>query len=223
MSFEILPADPSSPLPQALRQIESGRLQTEEAVVNGESYRKTSLVLPLANGDRRELILLLADAEGHLRMLGFHRIRRHLENPEGTTIVFQSGAPNRLTGEPVDVPADTYTYLGLCSALASFDGDRPPLTAHLWVRDRAVAVDIAFDGKETIDVLGSRTPALRVRIRPKDGKTGEALYWLAEAPPHTVVQYRGPVDLLTGEGEATPLVLLRATASSEQVRGLFKD
>jgi hypothetical protein len=209
-------------LPESLRQIEGARLAAEEAVVNGQTYRKTSVVLPLPNGDRREVILLLAEESGHLRMLGFHRIVRHLESPQGTTTVFQSGTPNPLTGEPAQVPADTYTYLALCTVLASFDADRPPIAAHLWSKGAAVAVDISFDGKEKLDALGTQLAALRVRIKPKSGD-GDALYWFAEALPHTLLQYRGPADFLTGEREAVPNVVLRATASSEQVRRILSD
>jgi len=223
VNLEILPADRTQPLPETLRQIESGRLQAEEATVNGRNYRKTSLVLPLANGDRREVVLLLAEENGRMRMLGFHRIHRHLESPRGTTTVFQSGAANPLSGEPAQVPADTYTYLALCTALSGFDGDRPPLPVHLWFHDSAVAANIVFDGKEELAVLGTHVAALRVRVEPTDGKLGEAIYWLAQAPPHALLQYRGPGDFLTGKADGAPDVLLRATASSEQVRTIFRE
>ena len=222
VNFEILPPEPTKPLPQPLRDIESGRLQSEEAVVNGRRYRKTSMILPLANGDRREVILLLAEEQGRMRMLGFHRIHRHLESPEGTTVVFQSGVPNPLSGESAEVPADTYTYLALCTALSGFGADRAPLPVHLWQHEGAVAGDVAFDGKETIDVLGTRMPTLRLRVRAKDA-SGSATYWFAEAQPHTLLQYRGPGDFLAARGEAAPEVLLRATASSEQVRSIFHN
>lgn len=223
INLEILPAERSKPLPESLRQIEAVRLRVEEATVNGQSYRKTSIVLPLANGDRREMILLLAEEGDRMRMLGFHRILRHLETPEGTTIVFQSGAPNPLNGEPAQVPADTYSYLALCTALSSFRSEHPPLPAHLWSGDAAVAIDIVPDGKDTLDVLGTRTEALRVRIKPREGNSGEALYWFAEKPPHALLQYRGPGDFLTARGEPVSTVLLRATASSEQVRSIFRE
>ena len=168
VNFEILPAEPGKPLPEALRQIESGRLQAEDAVVDGHSYRKTSVILPLANGDRREVILLLAEEGGRMRMLGFHRIQRHQEAPVGTTVVFQSGVPNPLTGVPAQVPADTYTYLALCTALASFGPDRPPLPAHLWLGDSAVPIEVTFDGKEMLDVLGTKVSTLRVGVRPRE-------------------------------------------------------
>lgn len=223
INFDILPGERSRPLPDSLRQIESGRLRAEEALVNGQSYRKTSIVLPLANGDRRETILLLAEEGSRLRMLGFHRILRHRETPQGTTVVFQSGAPNPLSGEPAQVPADTYSYLALCTALSSFAPDQPPLPAHLWSGSAAVAVDIVADGKELLDVLGTRIAALRVRIKPRGGNAGEALYWFSEQPPHPLLQYRGPGDFLTAGGEPVPIVLLRATASSEQVRSIFRE
>jgi hypothetical protein len=222
INFEILPAEPGKPLPQPLREIESGRLQAEEAVVNGRNYRKTSIVLPLANGDRREVILLLAEEEGRMRMLGFHRIQRHLETPQGTTVVFQSGAPNPLNGEPAQVPADTYTYLALCTALSGFGSDHATLPVHLWRGNAVVASDVQFDGKETMDVLGTRVAALRVRVQPKNA-SGAATYWFTEAEPHALLQYRGPGDFLAPPGESAPEVLLRATASSEQVRKIFRN
>jgi hypothetical protein len=222
VNFEILPAEPGKPLPAALRQIESGRLQAEDAVVDGHSYRKTSVVLPLTDGDRREVILLLAEEGGRARMLGFHRIHRHLEAPEGTTIVFESGVPNPLTGVPARVPADTYTYLALCTALASFGPERPPLPAHLWFGNSAVPIDVTFDGKETLDVLGTRVAALRVVVRPR-AAAGQATYWFTETSPHIFVQYRGPGDFLAGKDDPATDVVLRATASSEQIRTLFRN
>jgi len=222
INFEILPVEPSKPLPQALRDIESGRLQAEEAVVNGRNYRKTSMTLPLANGDKREVILLLAEEEGRMRMLGFHRIQRHLEQPQGKTVVFQSGAPNPLNGETAQVPADTYTYLALCTALSGFGSDHAPLPVHLWRGDAAVAGDVQFDGKETIEVLGTRVAAWRVRVQPK-GAGGGATYWFTEAEPHALLQYRGPADFLAPQGDGGTEVLLRATASSEQVRKIFRN
>src|SRR5262249_9498193 len=135
----------------------------------------------------------------------------------------QSGTPNPLTGDPAEVPADTYTYLALCTALASFDGERPPLAAHLWSKGAAVPVDITFDGKEKIDALGGKGSALRVRLGPKPGAGGEATYWFTESEPHTVLQYRGPGDFLTAQNEPAPNVLLRATASSEQVRSMLRN
>ena len=223
VNFEILPAEPAKTLPESMRQIEGARLQAELAVVNGQNYRKTSVILPLPNGDRREVILLLAEESGRMRMLGFHRILRHQESPKGATTVFQSGAPNPLTGNPAQVPADTYTYLALCTALSSFGSAQLPIAAHLFSKGSAIPVDIAFDGKETIEVLGSKVPALRVRLTPKGGRGGEALYWFGEAPPHTLIQYRGPGDFLTAKDEPAPNVLLRATASSEQVRQIFQN
>ena len=222
VNFEILPAEPGKPLPEALRQIESGRLQAEDAVVDVRSYRKTSVILPLAYGDRREVILLLAEEGGRMRMLGFHRIQRHQEAPVGTTVVFQSGVPNPLTGVPAQVPADTYTYLALCTALASFGPDRPPLPAHLWLGDSAVPIEVTFDGKEVLEVLGTKVSALRVGVRPRDG-AGQATYWFTETAPHTFVQYRGPGDFLAGKDDAAANVVLRATASSEQIRTLFRN
>jgi len=222
VSFEILSAEPGKPLPEALRQIESGRLQAEDAVVDGHSYRKTSVVLALAGGDRREVILLLAEEGGRMRMLGFHRIHRHLEAPEGTTIVFESGVPNPLTGVPAQVPADTYTYLALCTALASFGPERPPVPAHLWFANSTVPIDVTFDGKETLDVLGTRVATLRVAVRPR-AAAGQATYWFTETLPHTFVQYRGPGDFLAGKDDPAPDVVLRATASSEQIRTLFHN
>jgi hypothetical protein len=222
VNFEILPGESGKPLPDTLRQIESGRLQAEDAVVDGRNYRKTSVILPLADGDRREVILLLAEEDGRMRMLGFHRIHRHRETPVGTTVVFQSGVPNPLTGVSAQVPADTYTYLALCTALASFGPDRQPLPAHLWLGDSAVPIEVAFDGKEVLDVLGTKVSTLRVGVRPRAG-AGRATYWFTETAPHTFVQYRGPGDFLAGKDEAAADVMLRATASSEQVRTLFRN
>jgi hypothetical protein len=211
-------------LPAALRDIESGRLQADEAMVNGARYRRTSMALPLVGGDRREVVLLLAEEQGRMRMLGFHRIHRHFEAPQGRTIVFQSGAPNPLTGELVVVPADTYTYLALSTALSGFPSDRAPLPVHLWVRDGEVAVaEVAFDGKEKLEVLGTQMPALRIRVRPKGTEGAEALYWFAEAPPHPLLQYRGPGAFLLESGDSAPTIVLRATASSEQVRKIFRE
>jgi len=223
VNLEILPADRTQPLPEALRQIESGRLQAEEAVVNGRNYRKTSLVLPLSGGDRREVVLLLVEEDGHMRMLGFHRIRRHLDSPQGNTIVFQSGAANPLNGEPAVVPPDTYTHLALCTALSSFASDQPPLPVHLWFHDSVLAARILFDGKEELAALGTHVATLRVRLETTDVQAGEAIYWFAEAPPHALLQYRGPGDFLTGKSDGAPRVLLRATASSEQVRTIFRE
>lgn len=224
VNFEILSTDRGRPLPEVLRDIESGRLQADEATVNGTRYRRTSLALPLVNGDRREVVLLLAEEQGRMRMLGFHRIHRHFEAPQGHTIVFQSGPPNPLTGDPVQVPADTYTYLALSTALSGFSADRAPLLVHLWVRDGEItAADIAFDGKEKLEVLGTQIPALRIRVRAKSATGNEAFYWFAEAEPHTLLQYRGPGGFLLEKGDSSPVVLLRATASSEQVRKIFRD
>ena len=224
INFEILSAERGRPLPQALREIESGRLQADEATVNGSRYRRTSMALPLVGGDRREVVLLLAEEQGRMRMLGFHRIHRHFEAPQGRTIVFQSGPPNPLSGEVVEVPADTYTYLALSTALAGFTADRAPLAVHLWVRDGEIAdAEVAFDGKEKLDVLGTQVPALRVRVRPKTGAANEALYWFTEAAPHSLLQYRGPGGFLLESGDSAPVVVLRATASSEQVRKIFRD
>lgn len=198
-------------------------MQAEEAIVNGRVYRKTSLVLPLAGGDRREVVLLLAVEGGGVRMLGFHRIHRHQEKPQGTTIVFRSGAPNPLSGEGAEVPADTYTHLALCTALSSFDAGRSPLSLHLWAGDGAVPAKVVFDGEEELGALGTRVRARRIRVEPTRGRSGRALYWIAAAKPHSLLQYRGPGDFLTGAATEVPQVLLRATASSEQVRTIFRD
>jgi hypothetical protein len=207
-----------------VRNIESGRLQADEATVNGLRYRRTSMALPLVGGDRREVVLLLAEEQGRMRMLGFHRIHRHFEAPKGRTIVFQSGAPNPLTGEPVAVPPDTYTHLALGTALSGFSSDRAPLPVHLWVRDGEVAVaEVGFNGKEKLEVLGTQIPALRIRVRPKSGNGAEALYWFSEAAPHTLLQYRGPGGFLLEGGDSAPIVVLRATASSEQVRKILGE
>lgn len=223
VNFEILPADRAAALPPSVRDIESGRLQAEEATIEGKIYRKTSIVLPLANGDRRELILLLAEEDGRVRMLGFHRVLRHDDSPQGKTTVFQSGAPNPLNGDSVQVPADTYSYLALCTALSSFDAKTPPVPLHVWFRDAALPVEPAVEGIEKIDVLGAQTPALRIRLKPRDGKGPEAVYWFGEQLPHALLQYRGPGDFLTASGEAAPNVVLRATASSEQVRSILRN
>ena len=84
-------------------------------------------------------------------------------------------------------------------------------------------IDIVFDGKEKIDVLGGHVAALRVRLVPKNARGGEALYWFTEAAPHALLQYRGPGDFLAAQNETAPNVLLRATASSEQVRQIFSN
>jgi hypothetical protein len=62
-----------------------------------------------------------------------------------------------------------------------------------------------------------------LRVRPKSGGSGEATYWFAEALPHALLQYRGPGDFVSAPGDPTPGVLLRATASSEQVRKIFQN
>jgi hypothetical protein len=221
VNFEILPAEAAKPLPESMKTVEGARLKTEEAVVSGQTYRKTSVTVSLPNGDRREMILLLAVESEHMRMLGFHHILRHQESPHGGTTVFQSGQPNPLTGDPIEVPADTYTYLALCTALSGLGGARPPLALHLWSNGAATPVEIVFDGKETLDVLGERLPALRIRLASKSG--APAVYWFAEADPHALLQYRGPGDFLIGQGDPVPTVLLRATASSEQIRRIFHD
>jgi hypothetical protein len=105
--------------------------------------------------------------------------------------VFQSGPPNPLTGDPTEVPADTYTYLALCTALSSIEGTRLPLAVHLWWNGTAVPVEIVFDGKETLDALGEKLPALRLHLTPKRGGA-PAVYWFAEVAPHALLQYRGP-------------------------------
>ncbi len=223
VNFEILPADRSQALPPSLKQIESGRLQAEEATIEGKVYRKTSIVLPLANGDRRELILLLAEENGRVRMLGFHRVLRHKDAPEGKTTVFQSGDPNPLNGDVVQVPRDTYSFLALFTALSSFGPQAPPAPLHVWFDDAPVAADLVVDGAEKLDVLGAETSALRIRLKAHEGKGPEATYWFGEQPPHALLQYRGPGDFLTAQGETVPNVMLRATASSEQVRALLKN
>ena len=222
VNFEILPVEPGKTLPDSMRSIEGARLKTEEAVVSGQHYRKTSVTLPLPNGDRREVILLLAEETGGMRMLGFHQILRHEDAPRGGTTVFRSGVPNPLTGDPTDVPPDTYTYLAFCTALSSIEGERPPLAVHLWSNGTTVPVEIVFDGKEKLDVLGERVSSLRVRLTPKAGGAA-ATYWFAEAAPHALLQYRGPGDFLIGKGDPVPNVLLRATASSEQIRRIFQN
>jgi hypothetical protein len=223
VNLEILPGDGTTALPKSLRDIESGRLQAEEATIEGKVYRKTSIILPLANGDRRELILLLAEEDGHVRMLGFHRVLRHRDAPEGQTTVFQSGSPNPLSGDAVQVPADTYSYLALCTALSSFAAKMPPIPLHVWFQNSPLPVDLVFDGQEKLDVLGAATQSLRLRIKPHGGKGPEAVYWFGDQPPHVLLQYRGPGDFLTAAGESAPNVVLRATASSEQVRSIFRN
>ncbi len=222
VNFEILPAEPAKPLPEIMKTVEGARLKTEEAVVSGQTYRKTSVTVPLPNGDRREMILLLAVESDRMRMLGFHHIVQHQDSSLGRTTVFQSGDPNPLTGDPTEVPADTYTYLALCTALSSIDGARPPLAVHLWWNGTAVPVEIVFDGKETLDALGEKLPALRLRLTPKSGGAA-AIFWFAEVAPHALLQYRGPGDFLIGRGDPVPTVMLRATASSEQVRRILHD
>ena len=223
VNFEILPSNRAAPLPPSLREIESGRLRTEEKTIEGKVYRKTSITLPLANGDRRELIILLAEEDGHLRMLGFHRALHQRDTSQERTTVFQAGAANPLSGDPVQVPADTYSYLALCTALASFERATPPVPLHVWFQGSLLPVDLVFEGSEKLDVLGAATGSVRIRIKPRGGKGPEAIYWFGDQPPHLLLQYRGPGDFLTAEGEAAPSVVLRATASSEQVRSIFRN
>ncbi len=222
-SFEILSAEPSKPLPPDLRQIEGGRLFAEEANVNGALFRKTSIILPLPSGDRREQVILFADEGGKLRMLGFHRIHRHLDSPQGKTLVFESGAPNPLNGDPAAVPADTYTYLAFTTALSSAASEKSGLSAHLWLHPgEAPRAEIELEAKEKISALGTRVAARRIRVSPESGGA-EAFYWLSDAPPHFLLQYKGPGDFLIEDGQSAPTVLLRATASSEQIRKIFEQ
>ncbi|MGH7857733.1 MAG: hypothetical protein ACREQY_10425 [Candidatus Binatia bacterium] len=222
LTLEILPADPTKKLSEEVRAVEGGRLVVEETSVGPDRYRKSVLVLPLPSGDTRERVIFFAEEDERLRMLGFHRIRRHNEMPAGETIVFNPGPTNPLKGLPNQVPTDTYTYLSLFSALGGLATGKDPLRAHIWTAGAgAVAVEIVPDGVEELSVLGTRVKSRRLRVRAAEARGAEALYWLAHEPPHSFLQYRGPGDFLTdAPGEAEP-VLLRATSSSEQVNRLF--
>lgn len=223
MTFEILPSAPDRPLPDELRQIEGARLVVNETMVGGVRYVKTSAVFPLPNGDRLERIFLFADESGRLRMLGLHAVRRERETPKGETVVFQQsgGSPNPLTGRVTDVPADTYTYLALSTALRGLAKEPKPSTVHLWRGEEGAGpAEIVLEGQETLAVFGAKVPSLRFRVNPRGGG-GEALYWFREVAPHSFLQYRGPADFLPVPKAGAPEVLLRATSSSEQTQEVF--
>lgn len=224
LTFEIVPADSGTRLGDELREIEGGRLLFEEAEARGGRYRKTTIILPLPSGDTRERVVFFAEEEERVRMLGFHRIHRHHESPSGETLVFDSGTANPLTGRLSPVPADTYSYLGLFTALGGIAARPAPAKAHLWVGEReVVAVDIVPDGAEELQLLGTKVKARRLRVAPRTGNASPAVYWFAETAPHSFLQYRGPGDFLTENGSGTPPILLRATSSSEQVKQLFGE
>lgn len=222
VTFEIVSADAKRKLPEELRQIEGGRLTAEETTVNGAQFRKETTVLPLPNGDTRERVIYFAEEDGRLRMLGFHRIRRHLEQPSGETLVFDSGGSNPMSGTALAVPADTYTYLGLTTALAAVVDAPAPVTTHLWIADgRVVPATIVSEGHDELGVLGTRVPSRRVRVKPAGGE--EALYWFTEESPHSFLQYRGPGGLFTETAERSAAIVVRVTSSSAQVEKIFRD
>ncbi|MGH7819981.1 MAG: hypothetical protein ACREQ9_09420 [Candidatus Binatia bacterium] len=192
--------------------------------VGPDRYRKATLVLPLPDGDTRERVIFFAEEGERLRMLGFHRIRRHHEAPSGETIVFNPGPANPLQGLANQVPVDTYTYLSLFTALGGLASEEASTRTHLWVSGGgAFPVEIAAAGREELSVLGTRSQSRRLRLRSAEGRGREALYWLADAPPHSFLQYRGPADFLVdgGAGDDSETILLRVTSSSEQVNRVF--
>jgi hypothetical protein len=224
MTFEIVAPEPGAELPAEVRDLEGGRLAIETKLAAGERYRKMTLVLPIPGGDTRERVVYFVEEGGRLRMLGYHRIRRHHDSPIGETLVFQSGGPNPLTGTALEVAADTYSRLSLCGALAgAVEHDDAP-AARLRLRvggGEAVPAEVVNEGRESLSLLGTRVSARRLRVRPENAAPG--LYWFAEAPPHGFLQYRGPAEFLTEKEDGSPSVLLRATSSSEQVKKVFGD
>jgi hypothetical protein len=224
LTFEILPADRERPLPDELRSIEGGRFAMDETMVNGVRYVRASVVFPLSGGDRLERIVLFADEGGKLRMLGVHALRRHLETPEGETLVFQSGQPNPLNGRSTSVPADTYTYLGLAAALRGTVGEPRPFGIHLILMadaGGARAARITPEGDEELSLFGTKVATRRFRVALGEHREGEAHYWFGASPPYPWLQYRGPADFLPTASDRAPEVILRATSSSEQTQRLF--
>ena len=223
MTFEILPADPARPLPESLHTFEGGRLTLEEAWARGERYRRATFVFPLPSGDTRERVVFFAEDGGRLRMIGFHRILRHYGMPEGETIVFNPAPELPLQGRGVEVPADTYTLLGLFTALGGVAAAGTEMSVHVWLDGPGpVAVGIRPDGNESLEVLGSKLESRRLRLSPRQGQGPEATYWIAADEPHHFLQYHGPADFLSAGGDA-PRVVIRATSSSEQVKRAFED
>ena len=223
MTFEILPADPAKPLPESLHTFEGGRLTLEEAWARGERYRRATFVFPLPSGDTRERVVFFAEDGTRLRMIGFHRILRHYGMPEGETIVFNPAPELPLQGRGLTVPDDTYTLLGLFTALAGVAGAGTETSVHVWLDGPApVAVEIRPDGSETLEVFGAKIESRRLRLSPREGEGPQAEYWLAAEAPHHFLQYRGPADFLSPDGDA-PRVLIRATSSSEQVKEVFEE
>lgn len=222
MTFEIIPARPRERLPADLRDIEGGRLTIEGILINGQRYQKASIVLPLPGGDTQERVLFFAEEADGIRLLGFHNLRRHLESPQGETVVFDSGRANPLGGRILRVSPDTYTLLALCVALAGASGTGAPLQANLWLNEQeTVPVRITVEEREDLAVLGTRIAGRRIRVEPTSGGSWIALYWFADSPPHGFLQYRGPAAALSGSDRDAPPLVLRATSSSEQVRKAF--
>ncbi len=221
LTFEISPAGSTERLPEELREIEGGRLVVEGTVANGQRYQKATVVLSLSGGDSRERVLFFAEDARGIRMLGFHRLYRHLEAPQGETVVFDSGKTNPLGGRMISVPADTYSLLGLCAVLGGVLNGREPLRANLWLNEReTLPVEIASEAQEELATLGTRVASSRIRVKPLSGASWVALYWFTESAPHTFLQYRGPGEILLDSGGQISL-LLRTTSSSEQVQKLF--
>jgi hypothetical protein len=154
-------------------------------------------------------------------MIGFHNILRRSGSPTGETIVFNPAPENPMKGRAVNVPSDTYTYLALCTTIGGAVGEKAPRSAHLWVEGGdPLAVEIVAEGREELAVLGSRVRSVRLKVKGRDAKLPEATYWVAEAPPHSFLQYRGPADFLVASG-TVPTVVLRATSSSDQFDRMF--
>ena len=222
ITFEILPAESGTALPEELRTVEGGRLTVEDAWARGERYRRTTFVFPFPEGETRELVFYFAEDDERLRLIGFHKIRRRGGMPEGETIVFNPGPELPLQGRGVTVPPDTYTWLALFTALGGVVTTAEPITAHLWREEGgAVAVRIRPDGAEDLELFGTRVPSRRIAVETGKSPAG-GTYWLSAAPPHHFLQYRGPADLVAAASDSPP-VLVRATSSSEQVRQVFED
>lgn len=217
VDFEVLPTDERRRLPEALRTIEGVKWSSSDSVVGERTFRKASATVTVAGGGRREVIALLQAETDGLRMLGFNRVEREGTASRHDTLVFDSGSPNPLSGKRVSVPDDTYTWLSLTAGLADPSLDGAPWRAHLWSGGKARPVEIRLEGREALSVLGTEKMARRIVARIAGAKDA-AEYWLGDEPPHLLLQYRGPADFLI---EAAPVVMLRATASSEQVRDLY--
>lgn len=193
----------------------------EQAFARGRRYRRLAIVFPSPNGDTRERVAYFAEEADRARMIGFHRIYRESGAARGETIVFDPGPDTPLQGRTVSTPADTYTYLALSGVLGAPVPAGEPRHIHVWLESGAtVPAEIRLEGRELLELLGTRVESLRWVLDPD--RAPRALYWISADPPHFLLQYLGPVEIL-GSAAPPPTLLLRATSSSEQVRRLFQS